>query len=124
VEGLLLLVDRVGFTGSGLSRTHHMRDAGIKRGRPRCRAGHDSVRNRGGKARDTDEDFMLIPSTDATAEEHARHAINMVTAMAVRRTAKHFNRKRTGIMIWVARAFAAVAIMMLIYALILRFWPH
>ena len=29
-EGLPLLVDLVGFTGSGLSRTHHMRDAGIK----------------------------------------------------------------------------------------------
>ena len=29
-EGLLLLVDPVGFTGSGLSRTHHMRDAAIK----------------------------------------------------------------------------------------------
>jgi hypothetical protein len=29
-EGLLLLVDLVGFTGSGLSRTHHIRDAGIK----------------------------------------------------------------------------------------------
>ena len=29
-QGLLLLVDLVGFTGSGLSRTHHMRDAGIK----------------------------------------------------------------------------------------------
>jgi hypothetical protein len=28
-EGLPLLVDLVGFTGSGLSR-HHMRDAGIK----------------------------------------------------------------------------------------------
>jgi hypothetical protein len=70
------------------------------------------------------KDFMLIPSADATAEEHARHAINMVTAMAVRRTAKDFNRKRTGTMIWVARALAAVAVMMLIYALILRFWPH
>ena len=68
-------------------------------------------------------DFMLIPSADATAEEHARHAINMVTAVAVRRTAKDVNRKWTGIMIWVARALAAVAIMMLIYALILRFWP-
>ena len=69
-------------------------------------------------------DFMLIPSIDATAEEHARHATNMVSAMAVRRTAKGFNRKRTGIMIWVARALAAVAVMMLIYALILRFWPY
>ena len=29
-QGLPLLVDLVGFTGSGLSRTHHMRDAGIK----------------------------------------------------------------------------------------------
>ena len=29
-EGLPLLVDLVGFTSSGLSRTHHMRDAGIK----------------------------------------------------------------------------------------------
>jgi hypothetical protein len=29
-EGLPLFVDLVGFTGSGLSRTHHMRDAGIK----------------------------------------------------------------------------------------------
>ena len=69
-------------------------------------------------------DFMLIPSADATAEEHARHAINMVTAVAVRRTAKDVNRKWTGIMIWVARPLAAVAIMMLIYALILRFWPQ
>ena len=69
-------------------------------------------------------DFMLIPSADATAEEHARHAINMATAMAFRRTAKDVNRKWRGIMIWVARAFAAVTIMMLIYALILRFWPQ
>jgi hypothetical protein len=29
-QGLPLLVDLVGFTGSGLSRTHHMRDVGIK----------------------------------------------------------------------------------------------
>ena len=29
-QGLPLLVDVVGFTSSGLSRTHHMRDAGIK----------------------------------------------------------------------------------------------
>ena len=29
-EGLPLLVDLVGFTGNGLSRAHHMRDAGIK----------------------------------------------------------------------------------------------
>ena len=43
----------------------------------------------------------------------------MVTAVAVRRTAKDVNREWTGIMIWIARAFAAVAIMMLIYALIL-----
>jgi len=69
-------------------------------------------------------DFMLIPSADATAEEHARHAINIATAMAVRRAAKDFNWKRTGIMIWVARALAAVAVMMLIYALVLRFWPY
>jgi hypothetical protein len=31
------------------------------RRRPRCRAGHDSVRNRGGKARDTDERFHANP---------------------------------------------------------------
>ena len=29
-QGLPLLVNLVGFTSSGLSRTHHMRDAGIK----------------------------------------------------------------------------------------------
>ena len=69
-------------------------------------------------------EILLIPSADATAEEHARHAINMATAMAVRRTAKDVNRKWRGIMIWVARAFAAVTIMMLIYALILRVWPQ
>jgi hypothetical protein len=29
-EGLLLLVDLVGFTGSSLLRPHHIRDPGIK----------------------------------------------------------------------------------------------
>jgi hypothetical protein len=83
-----------------------------------------TVRNLEGKARDTDERFHADPICRSTAEEHVRHAINMVTAMAVRRAANDFNGKRAGIMIWVARALAAVAVMMLIYALILRFWPY
>ena len=118
-EGLPLFVDLVGFTGSGLSRTHHMRDAGNQGGaRGAVLATTVSV------TEEEKREILLIPSADATAEEHARHAINMATAMAVRRTAKDVNRKWRGIMIWVARAFAAVTIMMLIYALILRFWPQ
>jgi hypothetical protein len=116
-----LLVDLVGFTGSGLSPTHHMRDAGHQGGaRGAVLATTGSVTEEE-KREILMNDFMLIPPADATAEEHARHAINMVTAVAARRTAKDVNRKWTGIMIWVARALAAVAIMMLIYALIFRF---
>ena len=119
-EGLPLLVDLVGFTGSGLSR-HHMARRGHQGGaRGAVLATTVSVTEEE-KREILMNDFMLIPSADATAEEHARHAIDMVTAVAVRRTAKDVNRKWTGIMIWVARALAAVAIMMLIYALILRF---
>lgn len=68
-------------------------------------------------------DLMLIPSADAPAEEHARvcyHHDHRNGRQKNRRT----NRKRTGIMIWVARALAAVTVMMLIYALILRFWAY
>jgi CO/xanthine dehydrogenase FAD-binding subunit len=69
-------------------------------------------------------EFHANPICRRNSRGTARHAINMVTAVAVRRTAKDVNRKWRGIMIWVARAFAAVTIMMLIYALILRFWPQ
>ena len=63
------------------------------------------------------------PSADASAEEHAPHAVKVATEMASRRAAKELGRKRGGIMIWVARGLAAVAVIMLIYALILRLWP-
>ena len=81
-EGLLLLDDLVGFTGSGLSRTHRMRDAGIKAA-PEVPCGpRQSLEPRRKKREILMNDFMLIPSADATAEEHARHAINIATAMA------------------------------------------
>jgi hypothetical protein len=61
-------------------------------------------------------------SIDTTADQVCPVVENRL--YIVRRTAKDVNRKRRGIMIWVVRALAAVAVMMLIYALILRFWPH
>ena len=80
-EGLPLLVDLVGFTGSGLSR-HHMRGhQGGARGA--VLATTVSVTEEE-KREILMNDFMLIPSADAIAEEHARHAFNMATAMAVR----------------------------------------
>jgi hypothetical protein len=90
----------------------------------RCRLGHDThVHNPEAGARDLMNRFVLVPCADASAEEHARHAVNLVAEMAARRAAKELSPNRSGIMIWVARALAAVAVMMLIYALILRFWP-
>jgi hypothetical protein len=70
-EGLPLFVDLVGFTGSGLSRTHHMRDAGNQGGaRGAVLATTVSVTEEE-KREILMNDFMLIPSADATAEEHA-----------------------------------------------------
>ena len=63
------------------------------------------------------------PRSGPTAEEHAQvcyHHDHRNGRQKNRRT----NRKRTGIMIWVARALAAVTVMMLIYALIFRFWAY
>jgi len=70
-EGLLLLDDLVGFTGSGLSRTHHMRDAGIKAAPEVPCWPRQSLEPRRKKREILMNDFMLIPSADATAEEHA-----------------------------------------------------
>lgn len=70
-------------------------------------------------------DKREVPSADASAEEHARYAVNKITEMASVRVAQQqeLNRKRRGTMIWVLRALAAIVVMMLIYVLILKFWP-
>ena len=67
-----------------LSRTHHMHDAGIKAAPDVRRWPRQSSVTEEEKRGTLMNDFMLIPSTDATAEEHARHAINMFSTTAVR----------------------------------------